>query len=284
MHFISLLLILLVLRYRRHWLARIQNDTCFHFLLAISPNLAWVKFTLTTALPSLLLLMSLHLLDSFSLGLFELILTSLLLMYALGRGHFVSLFKRYRNACDKQDMDELREILYILAPTENADNFCQLHVKIKQGFIYRALTHLFAVLFWFAAFGPAAAVFYRLNQLLIEQEDNALSCQVIAWMEWPAARLFAFSAALLGNFNAAIDYCKSCLGNHKNTAPAIVYTASELALGLDKRDWFASRFTVEHDEAEIFQLAIEETNEIQQLLHRCLILSVVCIALLHIIF
>lgn len=283
MYFISLLLILLVLRYRRHWLAKVQNDVVFEKLLQIDPQHKLLSFLLSTLLPSAIVCILFNYLARSSLGFLELLLSSLVLMYALGRGHFISLFRRYQQACQENDLQEIQQILQALGGEGDSTMFCDLHSQIKQQLTYRALTHLFAVLFWFAALGPVAALFYRLNHLLIAQQNNSISCKIISLMEWPAARLFAFSAALLGNFSAAIDYCKHCLSNHANSAPSITYTATQLALRLDKRDWSASRFAVEHSEEEIRQFAIDETTAIQQLLHRCLILTVVGIAFLHII-
>lgn len=284
MYFISLLLILLILRYRRHWLATLQNDKLFNTLLKLSPATPWLQFTVTVLLPSMAVLLLLRFLDRSSLGLIELLLASVILMYSLGRGHFVSLFRRYKKACHDNQPNDIQQMLHQLSGYSNHNSFADLHTLIKQLLTYRALTHFFAVLFWFAALGPVAALFYRLNCLLADSKGNTMSYKLLGWMEWPAARLFAFSAALLGNFNAAIDYCKSCLSSQGNTAASIVYTATQLSLGLDQRDWQASRFTVEHSEEEIRQFAIEEVDAIQQLLHRCLILAVVGIAFLHIVF
>lgn len=283
MHFISLLLILLVLRYRRHWLAKVQNDAIFEKLFQTSPQQPLIQFLLVIVLPSLAVLFLFRYLSGSSFGFLELLLSSLILMYALGRGHFISLFKRYQQACQENNLAEIQTILQILGKESSSQSFCELHSQIKQQLAYRSLTHLFAVLFWFAVLGPVGALFYRLNHLLAAKHYNAVSCKAIELMEWPAARLFAFSVALLGNFNATIDYCKNCLSDRANSAPSITYTATQLALGLNQRDWTASRFVVEHSEEEICQMAIDETLAIQQLLRRCLALAVVGISLLHII-
>lgn len=283
MYFISLLLIIAILRYKRHWLSYFQNDKAIFYLLNRSAQQALWQFVLAVIIPSLSLSYIFFLLSNARYGLLDLLLASIVFAYSLGRGNYISVFKRYKQAWQQQDKQAIQSIINCLDPQlEAKQDLCELHQQAKQVFAYQAFTRLFVVLFWFALLGPVAALFYRLNQLALSQHNNAYSRRFIIWMEWPAARLFAFSAALLGNFNAAYDYCKDCLGSNENSAPSIVSTSSQLALGFS-HDWLASRFTVEHSEEEIKDFAIAEISALEQLIRRSVNIAVVGVAIFHII-
>lgn len=281
MYFISLLLIVAILRYKRHWLSFFQNDLFILWLLRKGPQQALVQFLFAIALPSAVLAYLFFLLISSGNGLLDLLLASIIFAYSIGRGQFISLFQRYETAWQAQDKEGIQAIISRLE-MQPSEELCELHQQAKQAFVYQAFTRLFVVLFWLAILGPVAALFYRLNRLTLAETNNSYSQYFIMLMEWPAARLFAFSAALLGNFNAAFDYCKNCLGSNKNTPLSIVSTASQLALGFDK-DWTASRFIVEHNKEEIQTFAIAEIAALKLLIRRSVNIAIVGVAIVHII-
>src|SRR5690606_9202335 len=81
------------------------------------------------------------------------------------------------------------------------ESLTEQHILARRLFIYHAFSRLFVVLFWFALLGPVAALFYRLNKLY-PNKQNAFVATAKRYIEWPCARLFVFSLALLGNFPA----------------------------------------------------------------------------------
>jgi len=76
--------------------------------------------------------------------------------------------------------------------------------------------HVFGVIAWFAVFGAAGAVFYRLSAMLrdswgarspsVEGVFGVFSRTAFGWIDWIPVRLTAVSFAIVGDFEDAI-YC-----------------------------------------------------------------------------
>jgi AmpE protein len=80
-----------------------------------------------------------------------------------------------------------------------------------------ALKRWFGVLFWFAVFGPAGALMYRLIQMLacIPEYTNALTQRAVAVMDWLPAHLMALALALASNFDAVFKTWRDWHVAHK---------------------------------------------------------------------
>lgn len=77
-----------------------------------------------------------------------------------------------------------------------------------------ALGRLFAVLFWFLLLGAPGAALYLLGRLArevwrVDPVFAAFALRAAGWMEWLPARLLAFSFAIVGNFQDAMDAWRS---------------------------------------------------------------------------
>jgi len=88
-------------------------------------------------------------------------------------------------------------------------------LTIERGLV-GAHRHLFGVIAWFAVFGAAGAVFYRLSAMLceswgarppsVEGVFGVFSRTAFRWIDWIPARLTAVSFAIAGDFEDAV-YC-----------------------------------------------------------------------------
>lgn len=285
MHFISILIVLIVLQLRRGWLGVVQNDNWFISLWQKNSDSHAIKqFVLAIVLPSLLLLLVMLLARTVLWGVGDLLLSVVLLMYALGRGHYISLYRAYKQAWLAADASMMREVLAALDKnyqTESTD-LTSLHVDARYLFIYQAFTRLFVVLFWFSLCGPVLAVFYRLLKLADLQSDNRYVQTFTTVMEWPVARLFGLSVALLGNFSAGFNRVKQFMLDTQKPADEVVHDVTLAALNQDMA-WNSSRMVVENDQQMLSDLAIEEMDVIHQLIHRCTVFAVVIIAVFHVI-
>lgn len=95
----------------------------------------------------------------------------------------------------------------------NAEEIARL--AIERG-LYGAHRHVFGVLAWFAVFGAAGAIAYRLSAMLRDSWGARLSADEAAfgefsrlmftWIDWAPVRLTAISFAVVGDFEDAI-YC-----------------------------------------------------------------------------
>lgn len=283
MHFISILIVLVILQYRRSWIARVQNDSWFFSLQNRFDQQAALKsFLISIVLPVAGLALLLTLLHSVLWGFLDLVLSVVVLMYALGRGHYISLYNAYQAAWQAQDNQQIIAVLQTLEPAYTpADSHTGLHTDARYLFIHHAFTRLFVVLFWFALAGPVAALLYRLV-ILTEPQNNSYAKTVANIMEWPVARLFSFSAALLGNFSAAFAQCKLFLLDTQKNSSALIHDVALAALNQDMQ-WQSSRFVVENDETQIADKAISEIQAIRQLIHRCTVFAVVFIAVFYVV-
>lgn len=281
MSFISILIVILILDKKRDWIRRVQKDAWLDQLQSYAQQKPLLQFMVSIIVPSLLLLVLMLVLHNVLWGLAHLVLSVIVLMYALGRGPYVRLFSEYKQAWRDADKDKLEQILQALGgkTVQNTDPV-ELHVKARKAFVYQAFTRLFAVLFWFVVLGPAAAFLYRLVKLA---DPTKYSLGLEKFMEWPAARLFVLSVALLGNFSNAISYCKACIVDTQKTADTVISEVTLAALDQDMR-WQTSRFVVENSEADIAQQAIKEVASIRLLIHRCTIFAVVLTAIVYVLF
>jgi len=281
MPFISILIVIVLLDKKRHWIHNVQKDAWFYQLHSVAPQNPLLQFFISIIAPSVLLLALMLLLHNLLWGVAHLVLSIFVLMYALGRGPYIRLFSEYKQAWRDADQQKLQQVLYALDGRAIAsEDTVDLHIKARKAFIYQAFTRLFAVLFWFVVLGPAAAFLYRLVKLA---NPTKYSLGLEKFMEWPAARLFGLSVALLGNFSNAIGYCKACILDTQKTAETVISEVTLAALDQDMR-WQTSRFVVENNEAEIAEQAIKEVASIRLLIHRCTIFAVVFTAIVYVLF
>ena len=114
-------------------------------------------------------------------------------------------------------------------------------VAIEQGLL-ASHRDVFALVAWFAVFGPAGAVLYRLAALLDEKESRRaegeagaigrFARQAFCWIDWVPARLTAASLAVAGNFEDAA-YCWRVQAHQWNPqADGIVLASGAGALGV----------------------------------------------------
>ncbi len=282
MSFISILIVILLVDKKRHWIHNIQKDAWFYQLQAYFPQKPLLQFFVSILAPSLVLLALFVIFHNLLWGAVHLVLSVLVLMYALGRGPYVRLFSEYKQAWEDGNKEKLQGVLQALDAKQTVpDDAIQLHIKTRQAFIYQAFTRLFAVLFWFVLLGPVAAFLYRL--LKLAEPSTRYSLALEKFMEWPAARLFSFSVALLGNFSNAIGHCKACMLDTQKTANTVISEVALAALDHDMR-WSTSRFVVENSERDVAEQAIKEMASIQSLIHRCTIFAVVFIAIVYVLF
>ncbi|MBI5331925.1 MAG: cobalamin biosynthesis protein [Betaproteobacteria bacterium] len=100
-----------------------------------------------------------------------------------------------------------------------------------------AMGRLFGVLFWFFLLGAAGAVLYLLTREACsrwhgEAAFGAFSARVQVWLDWLPARMLAFSFAIVGNFQDAMDSWRSQARAWGDEAEGAVLAAGAGALGL----------------------------------------------------
>jgi adenosylcobinamide-phosphate synthase len=100
-----------------------------------------------------------------------------------------------------------------------------------------ALTRLFGVLFWFAVLGVFGALFYRLSGMCrdrwqAEPSFCAFPRRLAYYLDWLPARAAAFSFAIVGNFEDAMDCWRNQAGVWGERNEGVLLAAAAGALGV----------------------------------------------------
>ncbi|MBD2859761.1 regulatory signaling modulator protein AmpE [Spongiibacter sp. KMU-158] len=246
-------------------------------------KLSWLRLFLVVIPPAILAGLLLALFDGVLFGLFELILSVILLLYSLGRGDFQIQLRMYRNSWIHGDLAgafhhgqgfsvELNEA--------GAENALELHHSVRRAILYQGFERWFAVVFWFVALGPVAALVYRLLFLIssdkeIEQNERNTVAQILYYFEWTPARLLGFAFGLVGHFEC-------CFGSLSRQFLAPISS-------IDLLDELADcavpdvRQNSQVDGEQFMSDALKELDAIQNLLTRSLVCWIAVIAVYQLI-
>ncbi|MDZ7784478.1 MAG: regulatory signaling modulator protein AmpE [Halioglobus sp.] len=227
--------------------------------------------------PSLLVLWLLHLIEGVLFGLFWIVLATVLLLYAMGRGDFDEFMARYRHFCAAGDfqggwlaMSAALDLRDAPAPSSPAE----AHEVVQRAFFYEACQRWFAVVFYFFLLGPAGALAYRLLHLCrgYFNETPLQSCLFIA--DWLPGRLLAATFVLAGDFVRSRDILLSGLGEGSRPAATLLFQVGRAALGSTAAN---------ADEAAFASAAAAENAATRGLISRSAVAWVALIALVVLI-
>lgn len=165
------------------------------------------------------------------------------LLFALGRGRLDQLLAEYRGAWQDQDSTAACEAVDALRL--DGERSCStdgqwqgVHAEAFQAISYRGFERMFAVLFWFVLMGAPGALLYRLATLAQRDADarpdlRELAGRLVWLLEWPAARVYYLSVALVGDFVACAERWRVLGLCMKSPTPMVVEAFNRGALGLD---------------------------------------------------
>ena len=270
-----------------------------------------VRLLLVLLLPALLIALLTLLVKPLLGGVALFALELLVLTYALGRGDFNAQLDAYLERWQRGDLEAAyREALRsgtlhaqtaarsdraapeqteaVAVDSTHIDDGAALHREMCAAVAYSGFERWFAVVFWFAALGPAAALFYRLLQLLsrngndshLSAAENVLIARWLFWAEWLPARLLGLAFAVTGNFAACFRRWRERLFETEPT-PALLagYVGQALEVMAP-----AMRAAVQPSNRPLFiATAAVELNELRDLLRRSAICWLVALALLQLI-
>lgn len=248
-----------------------------------------LRLTLAVAIPAFVVwVFSLWLAATwYGLPLFALEL--LILLYSLGRGDFRlqlnEYLERWRRGDQEAAYQQARNI-GDLHGLEKVDNAGELHQRVRTALLYQGLERWFAVVFWFALAGPAAALAYRLLQLLAsgprteaamaeaDTDYQLMARAILNVADWIPARLLGLSFALIGNFTETMQVWRQTLVAQLPTEELMVcyqQAAQMVPLSADLSP-------------EQYQVAAErELNDLTALLSRAVVLWIVALAVLQLL-
>lgn len=203
------------------WLAQLSR-------LESNPRTAqrpWWILTLVVLLPLLGLALLLVIVGSVAYGWLTLPIHLWALIYSLGRGDIKANLGSFRDACRRGD----QEAAVLVAERDlgvRAENEEQLLGGAQTYLLWQVYQGFFAVIFWYFALGPVAALAYRLLALASERgKTPALverATQLRHAFDWVPVRLLAASFALVGNFVAVSRVMLSELLNWNISASTLI--------------------------------------------------------------
>ncbi len=240
-----------------------------------------ISLALLVLLPSLLAIFALSVIQPILFGLLWLLLATLLLLYAFGRGDFQALMGRYRSHAYSGDF----EAAYLSACTdfdwensdEAPDTALEVHARVQQALLYEGLQRWFAVLLYFVLLGPAAALAYRLLQLCRGTIEPALVERCLFLLDWIPSRLLAATFVLTGDFIGSRVTLLAALQDRTEGAGKVLYAVGLAALG-------SGLSGSTGDEETFGPEAAAQNREFDALLSRSAVCWIVAFSLLVLLF
>ena len=189
------------LRYLSQWLSKLDDRLVILLVIA----------------PILLLFVLLHFILMWRFfGLFDLILSIMVLFFCIDARDLKGKLAPYFNALEKSDMHAASEAVADFISDTAIGNMADLHRAVTRAILLKSFEHVFVGLFWFMVFGIYGVATYFLITLLRQNalkvnpnyvELAKLAAQVQDILEWIPSRLLGFTYALVGHFNKGFNYC-----------------------------------------------------------------------------
>lgn len=251
----------------------------YRHLLKSVPRASW-RLALFVLVPVLLLALLLWLIAPLVFGLPLFFISVAVLLYSLGRGDFLIQLRLYLNSWRRGDLEgAFRHGQHFSEELcdSGADNALQLHNAVRRAVFYQGFERWFAVVFWFFALGPAAALAYRLvfmssRDTTVSQQERDLAKLLLYYLEWLPVRLLGFAFALIGDFERCFSQWRGMfMADHGSDSYLDTLGSCSLS----------STVSAELDGEEFVASAADELEKVQQLLSRSLLCWIAVMALMQ---
>ncbi len=187
------------------------------------------------------------------------------LLYCLGPRYLNPQIEEYIEAVQLSDFTQAEYLARGFAIME--DDHPRTRQAVMETILLAANQRLFGVLFWFIVLGPFGALLYRLNCVLWLRQyeihgNYSDACRhLYNILNWPVARLLAFSYALTGNMVQAVEAWRKT-----ETNSFLVNEEVMLATGLASLDHLSPEEEITEEEF------LDALHSLQGLLNRALLL------------
>lgn len=187
----------------------------------------------------------------------------------------------------RRDAVEARRMLLEWRPGGLAGvDVSSLSRQAVEGVLRLAMERLFSVLFWFFLLSAPGAALYLLTRMArdVWHTDRAFSdfaTRLCHWLDWLPARLLAFSFAIVGNFQDAMDSWRTqgrAWGN-VNEGTVLAAGAGALGIRLGGRLWLPEGELAQPDLGVDAPATPETVSAAEALVWRALLLWLAVLAL-----
>ena len=218
MTFLSILIALLIERIAPQFSELRQFQWLQNYSLWLSEVLhverlaGWMGFSIIVTPLLLLTWMFTGMFEHALFGLFELAFGVVVVFFCLGPREMDGQIEQYLDAIELEDNDLRVKLAANLLKEPPALELKDQVAQVCKGIFVESNTRIFSVLFWFAFFGPVAAVLYRLVEQLVRGQylDTALvqarqAARIfLGIMDWVPARISLFAFMLSGSFDEGL--------------------------------------------------------------------------------
>lgn len=234
MTLISLLLVLLIERVTtqsKYWQAELYTNKYLEIIKSKNwlntSSKSWV-LALVVFIPVLCIYL---LVQKFTGGLIELILSTAILMVCMGCPVIRATYKCFLQAANRGDMEACS--IYEQQINKNATD----NLSIGQNLVWQNYRHYAAVILWFVALGAAGAVLYVLIRELtnkLDADENypvaaAQAKRVLNILDWIPVRITALGFLVVGHFSRALPTWLSYLPDPTISAKTLLLDVSKKA-------------------------------------------------------
>ncbi|MEP0356714.1 MAG: beta-lactamase regulator AmpE [Paraglaciecola sp.] len=241
MTLISLLLVLLIERVTtqsKYWQAEFYSNKYLEVIKSKdwlnSSSKSWVLATII-CLP---VLCTYLLVQQFTGGLIELVLSTAILMVCVGCPVIRATYKCFLQAASRGDMQACS--MYEQQIKNNTTD----DLSIGQTLIWQNYRHYAAVILWFVALGAAGAVLYILIRELASklevdnQQAAAQANRLLNILDWIPVRITALGFLVVGHFSRALPTWLSYLPDPSISAKTLLLNVSKKAeeIEADQKD------------------------------------------------
>ncbi|MFT2092383.1 beta-lactamase regulator AmpE [Paraglaciecola sp. 2405UD69-4] len=232
MTLISLLLVLLIERVTTqstYWQAELYTNKYLEIIKSKdwlnSSSKSWV-LAVVIVIPVLCIYL---LVQKFTGGLIELLLSTGILMVCMGCPIIRATYKCFLEAANRGDMQACS--MY----EQQINNNSNEHLTLGQNLIWQNYRHYAAVILWFVALGAAGAVLYVLIRELAAklEADNpqaaAQAKRLLNILDWVPVRITALGFLVVGHFSRALPTWLSYLPDPTISAKTLLLDVSKKA-------------------------------------------------------
>jgi AmpE protein len=234
MTLISLLLVLLIERVTtqsKYWQAEFYTNKYLEIIKSKdwlnTSSKSWV-LAIVIIIP---VLCAYLLVQRFTGGLIELLLSTAILMVCMGCPVIRATYKCFLQAAGRGDMEACS--LYEQQISSNAND----NLSLGQNLVWQNYRHYAAVILWFVALGAAGAVLYVLireltNKLEADEEYEVAASQakrLLNILDWVPVRITALGFLVVGHFSRALPTWLSYLPDPAISAKTLLLDVSKKA-------------------------------------------------------
>ncbi|MCM2678799.1 beta-lactamase regulator AmpE [Echinimonas agarilytica] len=251
----------------KHWQFSTYLAQYFNSLNRIGRSKAWFEqplgVVIIAAIPALLVALLLNVIEGAFLGLLSLIVTTLIVILAMGCQQARQAYKKFlRAACRgdetacfivAQEMGAVAPKVEGEAETAPEQEHAQLEYGVGQALTWINYRYYIAVMLWLIIFGPVGVVFYVGLRTLVDwhqdekgndaqvdadfegavQPQRSIADQVLGWLDYIPVRIASLGLTFVGNFSKAMPVWLENVFNTKDSAKSHLIRISLVAEDID---------------------------------------------------